>query len=42
MLFLKFFMMATACAMFVVAAVMVGLDFYRTEQYNRLLARGGM
>jgi regulator of protease activity HflC (stomatin/prohibitin superfamily) len=42
MLFLKFFMMAAGFGMFVVAAVMVALDFYRTEQYNRLLARGGM
>ncbi len=42
MLFLKFFMTAAGFGMFVVAAVMAGLDFYRAEQYNRLLARGGM
>jgi regulator of protease activity HflC (stomatin/prohibitin superfamily) len=40
MLFLKFFMMAAGFGMFVAAAVMVALDFYRAEQYNRAFARG--
>ena len=42
MLFLKFLLMAVGFVFFAVAAVTVGLDFYHTEQYNRLLARGGM
>jgi regulator of protease activity HflC (stomatin/prohibitin superfamily) len=42
MLFLKFLMMAAGFGLFVMAAIMVALDLYRAEQYNRLLAQGRM
>jgi regulator of protease activity HflC (stomatin/prohibitin superfamily) len=40
MLFLKFFMMTVGFGMVAAAALLVAFDFYRAEQYQRLLARG--
>jgi regulator of protease activity HflC (stomatin/prohibitin superfamily) len=40
MLFLKFFMMTLGFGMATAAAILVAFDFYRAEQYHRLLARG--
>ncbi len=40
MLFLKFFMMTVGFAMAAAAAFLVAFDFYRAEQYHRLLSSG--